>query len=316
MDHQNPVQVAEIRDNQRSSSSRTAAERHRFERSPDERINRVSSIPFFLVHVLAVVGTTAFGITPRALVLFVVMVWGREWFITAGYHRYFAHRSYKTSRGFQLFLALGGAMCVQKGPLWWAGHHRDHHRYSDTELDIHSPKRGFLWSHMGWILCDKNSEIPFDRIKDFSKYPELRMIDKWNGVFPWIGGIGCYLIAGWSGLFFGFFMSTVVLWHNTFLVNSLAHVWGRRRYVTGDTSRNSLFIAITTLGEGWHNNHHYYQASARNGFFWWELDVTWYILKMLSWVGLVHDLKVPSAQILASNRLNDVIEPELEPVEV
>ncbi len=277
--------------------------RARYERAPDERINRVSSIPFILVHVLAVVGTIIFGITPKALVLFIVMVWGREWFITAGYHRYFAHRSYRTSRAFQLFLAIGGAMCVQKGPLWWAGHHRDHHRHSDTELDIHSPLRGFWWSHVGWILCDKHSPIPYDRIKDFAKYPELRFIDKWNGIFPWIAGILSFLIAGWSGLFFGFFGGTVVLWHNTFLVNSVAHVFGRRRYVTDDTSRNSMLIAITTLGEGWHNNHHYAQASARNGFFWWEFDPTYYSLKVLSWFRIVRDLKTPSAEQLAANRV-------------
>lgn len=274
-----------------------------YERGPDERINRVSSIPFWLVHVLAVAGTIMFGITPRALLVFVVMVWGREWFITAGYHRYFAHRSYRTSRAFQLFLAVGGATCMQKGPLWWAGHHREHHRNSDTELDIHSPLRGFWWSHLGWILCDKYSDTPTDRIKDFAKYPELRFVNRWDGVFPWFAALASYLFAGLPGLFFGFLLGTVVLWHNTFLVNSLAHVVGRRRYVTEDTSRNNLLIAITTLGEGWHNNHHYYQSSARNGFFWWEIDMTYWSLKALSKVGLVRDLKVPSAEMLAANRI-------------
>ncbi|MEY4131152.1 MAG: hypothetical protein RLZZ31_1276 [Actinomycetota bacterium] len=292
----------------------TSPSESKFERGPDEKINRMSSVPFWLVHVLAVVGTLVFGITPKALIMFVVLVVGRTWFITAGYHRYFAHRAYKTSRWFQFVLAVGGATCVQKGPLWWAGHHRLHHRESDTELDVHSPKKGFWWSHLGWILCDKYSEIPFDRIKDFAKYPELRFIDKWNGAFAWATGLACFLIGGWSGLFFGFFASTVVLWHNTFLVNSVAHVIGRRRYKTEDTSRNNLFIAITTLGEGWHNNHHYYQASARNGFFWWEIDVTYYVLKMLSWVGIVYDLKVPSKQIKYSNFETD--ENRLNPVGV
>nr|WP_249420075.1 acyl-CoA desaturase [Rhabdothermincola salaria] len=258
-----------------------------------------------MVHVIAVAGTLAFGITLKALVLFVVLVWGRTFFITAGYHRYFAHRAYKTNRAFQLFLAVGGAMCVQKGPLWWAGHHRNHHRYSDTEVDIHSPLRGFWWSHVGWILCDKYKDTPTDKIRDFAKYPEIRFVERHDGMFPWVLGVASFLIAGWSGLFFGFFLGTVVLWHNTFLVNSLAHVMGRRRYVTDDTSRNSLLIAVTTLGEGWHNNHHYYQSSARNGFFWWELDVTWYILKALSWVGIVKDLKVPTQEILQSNRIAD-----------
>ena len=276
-----------------------------YDRAPDERVNWKASIPFLLVHVLALVGPFIFGVSAKAVLVFLVMVWGREWFITAGYHRYFAHRAYKTNRVFQFILAAGGATAAQKGPLWWAGHHRDHHRNSDTERDIHSPLRGFWWSHVGWILCNKYDEVPVERIRDFAKYPELRFVDKWNGLFPWMAAIAATLYAGWSGLFFGFFLGTVVLWHNTFLVNSLAHVMGRRRYVTEDTSRNSLLIAITTLGEGWHNNHHYYQASARNGFFWWELDVTYYVLRGLSWLGIVRDLKVPTAEILAANRVSD-----------
>jgi stearoyl-CoA desaturase (delta-9 desaturase) len=279
--------------------------RRRSRRAADERMNLAASVPFLLVHVVAFVGPFVVGVTWKAFALFLVMVWGRVWFITAGYHRYFAHRAYKTNRAFQLILAVGGATCAQKGPLWWAGHHREHHRNSDTEADIHSPMKGFWWSHVGWVLCDKYDEIPHERIKDFSKYPELRFVDKWNGLFPWAAAIACTVIAGLPGLFLGFFLGTVVLWHNTFLVNSLAHVMGRRRYVTTDTSRNSALVAITTLGEGWHNNHHYYQASARNGFFWWEIDVTYYGLKVLSWFGIVRDLKVPTAEMLAANRVAD-----------
>jgi len=286
-----------------ATSTPTVSGRSGFERPSDEKVNWVSSIPFLAFHVVALVGTIVFGITPIALALFVVMVWGRIWFITAGYHRYFAHRSYRTSRAFQLFLAVGGVMCVQKGPLWWAGHHREHHRNSDTENDVHSPLKGFWWSHVGWILCDKFGEAPLERIKDFAKYPELRFIEKWNGTFALLTALLCLLIGGWSGLFFGFFLSTVVLWHNTFLVNSLAHVVGRRRYVTDDTSRNNFLIALTTHGEGWHNNHHYYQASARNGFFWWEIDLTYQSLRVLSWFNVVRDLKVPSAEMLAANRI-------------
>jgi stearoyl-CoA desaturase (delta-9 desaturase) len=286
-----------------ATSTPTVSGRSGFERPSDEKVNWVSSIPFLAFHVVALVGTIVFGITPIALALFVVMVWGRIWFITAGYHRYFAHRSYRTSRAFQLFLAVGGVMCVQKGPLWWAGHHREHHRNSDTENDVHSPLKGFWWSHVGWILCDKFGEAPLERIKDFAKYPELRFIEKWNGTFALLTALLCLFIGGWSGLFFGFFMSTVVLWHNTFLVNSVAHVVGRRRYVTDDTSRNNFLIALSTHGEGWHNNHHYYQASARNGFFWWEIDLTYQSLRVLSWFNIVRDLKVPSAEMLAANRI-------------
>ncbi len=276
-----------------------------YQRAADEKVNKLTSIPFFGVHVAAVAGVFIFGVTLEALVILAVTFVVRLWFITGAYHRYFSHRSYKTSRAFQLVLAVGGTSAAQKGPLWWAAHHRNHHRDSDTEVDIHSPLRGFWWSHVGWILCDKYAPTEYDRIKDFAKYPELRFLDKYDWIAPWTLAVICFLVGGWPGLFTGFLLSTVLLWHNTFMINSIAHVVGRRRYVTEDTSRNNLALAVSTLGEGWHNNHHYFQASARNGFFWWEIDVTYYVLKVLSWLHIVRDLKVPSAQMLAANRIKD-----------
>ena len=273
-------------------------------RNGDEKINWIPSIPFILMHVAAL-GWILTGLNVTAVVLFLVLYWGRMFFITAGYHRYFAHKAYKTNRAFQLILAVGGATAAQKGPLWWAGHHRDHHKFSDTDLDIHSPKKGFWWSHMGWILCRKYNDTPVDNIKDFAKYPELRFVNRYWGLFPFLLAVACLLLGGWPGLFFGFFASTVVLWHSTYIVNSLAHVMGRRRYVTLDTSRNSLFIAIVTMGEGWHNNHHYYQASVRQGFFWWEIDVTYYILRVLSWFKIVHALRMPPDRVLAGERIKE-----------
>jgi stearoyl-CoA desaturase (delta-9 desaturase) len=279
--------------------------RHAYGRAPDEKVNKVASIPFALIHVLAIVGLFAFGVTPTALVMLVVLFFGRMFFITAGYHRYFAHRSFRTNRLFQFILAFGGASAAQKGPLWWAGHHRNHHRYSDTELDVHSPLRGFWWSHVGWILCDKYNETPYHRIKDFADYPEIRFIERYNFIPPWTLGIAAFVIGGLPGLFTGFFLSTVLLWHNTFFINSLAHVVGRRRYATEDTSRNNPVLAFLTMGEGWHNNHHYHQSSVRQGFFWWEWDPTFYILKGLSLVGVVRDLKAPSEQVKYSNWIKD-----------
>lgn len=279
--------------------------RHAYQRGPEDKVNKLASIPFALIHVLAIAGLFLFGVTPTALVLLVMLFFGRMFFITGGYHRYFAHRSYRTNRVFQFILAFGGASAAQKGPLWWAGHHRNHHRYSDTELDVHSPLRGFWWSHVGWILCDKYDETPYDRIKDFAKYPEIRFIEKHNWLPPWLLGIASFLIGGLPGLFTGFFLSTVLLWHNTFFINSLAHVFGRRRYATEDTSRNNPVLAFLTMGEGWHNNHHYYQASVRQGFFWWEWDPTFYILKALSFVGVVRDLKAPSDAVRYSNWIKD-----------
>jgi stearoyl-CoA desaturase (delta-9 desaturase) len=266
-------------------------------RAPDERLNVRSSLAFFLVHLLPFLAIFT-GVTRTALILFFVTYSVRVFCITAGYHRYFAHRSFRTNRVTQFLLAFGGASAAQKGPLWWAAHHRNHHRFSDTERDIHSPKRGFWWSHMGWILCDKYNDADAGLIRDFAKYPELRFIDRHNGIAPWTVGVACFLIGGWSGLVVGFFASTVVLWHATFTVNSLAHVMGRRPYKTDDTSRNNVLIALATGGEGWHNNHHRYQFSARQGFRWWQIDTTYYTLRVMSWFGLVRDLrKVPRAVI-------------------
>lgn len=274
------------------------------ERAPDERVNWVKSIPFLAIHLtpLLVVVT---GVTLEAVLLGIGLFWVRMFFITAGYHRYFSHRSYKLARVPQFLMAFGGTTAAQKGPLWWAGHHRDHHTFSDTDRDVHSPLKGFWWSHVGWILCDKYGETPSHRIRDFERFPEIRFLNRFDFIGPWAVAIGCFLVAGWSGLVIGFFCSTIVLWHATFTVNSLAHVMGRRRYATDDTSRNSALIAFLTLGEGWHNNHHYYQASARQGFFWWELDPSFYMLKALSWVGVVKGLKVPPARVLRSNRIAD-----------
>lgn len=272
--------------------------------APDERVNRATSIPFFIVHALPLLAIFT-GVSRGAIVLCVASFYVRMFFITAGYHRYFSHRSYRMARVPQFIMAFGAATAAQKGPLWWASHHRDHHRYSDTELDVHSPQRGFWWSHVKWILCDKFATTDMDKIRDFAKYPELRWLNKYDFVAPWALGIASYFIAGWSGVVIGFFLSTVLLWHATFTVNSLAHVFGRRRYATEDTSRNSAIMVLWTMGEGWHNNHHYYQSSARQGFFWWELDPTYYVLKTLSFVGIVHDLKVPPKRILHLNRVKD-----------
>ncbi len=265
----------------------------------DERINWRSSAPFLAFHLvpLAMLWT---GVPARALVMAAVLYFVRMFFVTAGYHRYFSHRSYRLGRPAQFLMALGGTTALQKGPLWWAAHHRDHHRWSDTERDIHSPIRGFWWSHVGWILCDRYSATDESRIKDFAKYPELR----WLNRHDWVGGVALgvatFLVGGWSGLVIGFGLSTVLLWHGTFLVNSLAHVIGRRRYVTSDTSRNSLLIAILTNGEGWHNNHHHYQASAAQAFHWYQWDPSFYVLWLLSQVGIVHDLKMATPQIRAA----------------
>jgi stearoyl-CoA desaturase (delta-9 desaturase) len=223
--------------------------------------------------------------------------------ITGAYHRYFAHRTYKTSRPVQFALALLGTTALQKGPLWWAAHHRTHHRFSDTEKDIHSPaRRGFFWAHVGWILADDYDETDWARIPDFARFRELRLLDSYH-VVPFI--LLCVLVyfaLGFPSLVWGCFVSTVLLWHGTFAINSLAHVFGRRDYETLDTSKNSFLLALLTMGEGWHNNHHHYQASANQGFRWWQVDFTFYILAGLEKLGLIWDMKRAPADVVSGTR--------------
>jgi stearoyl-CoA desaturase (Delta-9 desaturase) len=267
----------------------------------DEEHNDIvypAAIPFVLVH-LAALGVFWTGFTWTAVLLCVTLYVVRMWALTGGFHRYFSHRSYKTSRWFQFVLAFLGQTSAQKGVLWWAAIHRHHHRHSDTPLDVHSPRHtGFWFSHVGWIFSPQKNEADYSTIEDFAKYPELRFLDR-HPYFPAVLlGVACYLIAGWPGLFVGFILSTVILYHGVFAINSLAHVVGKQRYLTADDSRNNWWLAIFTLGEGWHNNHHHYQSSTRQGFFWWEIDITYYVLKMLSWLGLVWDLREPPAQVV------------------
>jgi stearoyl-CoA desaturase (Delta-9 desaturase) len=272
-------------------------------RPADERINWVSSIPFLAFHLIPIAMIWT-GVPRSALILCAALYVGRMFFITAGYHRYFSHRAYRLPRWAQLVMAVGGSSAMQKGPLWWAAHHRDHHRHADTDLDVHSPLKGFWWSHVGWILCDKHGGTDLARVRDLAKHPELRWVDRHDWVAPLVLAIGCLAVGGWAGLVVGFGVSTILLWHGTFTVNSLAHVMGRRRYATTDTSRNSLLIALLTHGEGWHNNHHHHQASARQGFRWYQWDPSYWALWTLSKVGIARDLKRPSATILASDLID------------
>ncbi len=232
------------------------------------------------------------GVTWRSLAIVFALYWARMFLITGGYHRYFAHRTYKTSRAFQFVLAFLGTTCMQKGTIWWSARHRIHHKHSDEPEDIHSPKMyGFWQAHMGWFLWNKGSgATDLSRVKDLVKFPELRWLDKYHWVAPIMLTGFCYYLDGWTGMVVGLGWSTVIFWHSTFLVNSIAHLWGTRRYQTGDDSRNNWLLALLTMGEGWHNNHHHYQGSARQGFKWWEIDVTYYILRLLSLFRLIWDL--------------------------
>ena len=261
-----------------------------------------SAIPFILVH-LGCFAALWTGVTWQALAICVTLYWLRIFAIGAGYHRYFSHRSYTTSRAFQFVLALMCQTTAQKSVIWWASKHRHHHLHSDTEHDVHSPRHhGFIYSHLGWIFARKHTDPDFAKVADLTRYPELMWLHKVE-VLPAVVLAGlCYLAAGWSGLVVGFLWSTVLVYHGTFCINSLAHVSGSKRYVTGDNSRNNFLLAIVTMGEGWHNNHHAYQSSVRQGFKWWEIDPTYYLLCALSWIGLVWDLKTPPEQVLRNEQ--------------
>ncbi|MBV8895911.1 MAG: acyl-CoA desaturase [Acidobacteriaceae bacterium] len=276
-----------------------------------EQIDWVRSAPFLLIH-FACLAVFWVGISPAAVIVCLSLYWFRMFGITAGYHRYFSHRSFKTTRAFQFVLGWIGAMATQKGPLWWAANHRHHHATSDSDEDAHSPRHGFWWSHVGWFLCNKFHETNYRLIPDLAKFRELRFLNRCY-VLPPISLGAAVAMAGWAlhrwfpglhtsplqMLVWGFFVSTTLLYHGTFAVNSLAHVIGRVRFATKDDSKNSLLIAIVTLGEGWHNNHHFVPSSERQGFYWWEVDVTHYVLKLLSWMGVVWDLKKPPRHIYA-----------------
>ena len=282
------------------------------------RFNLLRVVPFIALHLACLLafytGTSTFAIA-FAAAFFAV----RMFAITGFYHRYFSHKTFRTGRGWQFFFALLGASAAQRGPLWWAAHHRHHHQHSDREDDLHSPHQGgFWWSHVGWFTCDAGFRTDERRVKDWLRYPELRFINRFDALVPASCAILIYLLgealATWAPglgtnglqlLVWGFFISTVVLFHATVSINSLAHVWGSRRFDTPDDSRNNAWLALITFGEGWHNNHHRWPQSARQGFRWYEIDLTYYGLWLMSKLGIIHDLKpVPDSIREETRRLD------------
>lgn len=259
----------------------------------DERIIWQDTILFIVLHAVAIY-TIGFHFEWRWVGLALASYYLRMFALSAGFHRYFSHRSYKTSRPFAFFLAFLGECSLQKGALWWASHHRHHHRFSDQPQDVHSPlHKGFLWSHMGWILCDKYKATNRALIKDFWVYPELVWLDNntWLPVSVYISVLSG--LFGVEGVLWGFVVATVFLWHGVFSINSLMHVWGKQAYNTGDNSKNSFLATLVVMGDGWHNNHHYYPVSVRHGFEWWQIDPSYYLLCLLERLGIVWDLKRP-----------------------
>jgi stearoyl-CoA desaturase (delta-9 desaturase) len=281
---------------------------------PARRIDWLRTVPFIGMH-LACLGVVWVGWSPVAVATAIALYLVRMFAITGFYHRYFSHRSFKTSRVTQFIFALVGAASVQRGPIWWAAHHRHHHATTEQEDDPHSPVHHGLWfSHTGWFLTREHFPVQEQRVRDLQRFPELRFLDRFDIVVPAILAVGLFLMGkaleayaphlGTSGgqmLVWGFFISTVALYHGTFTINSLAHRWGTRRYDNADNSRNNFWLALLTLGEGWHNNHHHYPASVRQGFYWWEIDMTYYFLRLMAALGLVWDLKPVPVKSRESN---------------
>lgn len=283
-----------------------------------DRVRWWRVVPSAIIH-LGCLGVIWVGISWAAVVVAIALYFVRMFAVTAFYHRYFSHRSFRTSRAVQFIAGAIGASSAQRGPMWWAAHHRDHHRESDDPSDIHSPKhKGLLWSHMGWFFSDAGMELKMKAVPDLAKHPELRALERYHMVAPIALAVLCWGLGAWlervapslgtSGaqmLVWGFFISTTVLHHATFTINSLAHTIGSRRYETADDSRNNLFLAVLTLGEGWHNNHHYNPGCARQGFYWWEIDIAYYGILALKRLGIVWDITPAPARVYEYERGGD-----------
>jgi stearoyl-CoA desaturase (delta-9 desaturase) len=285
-------------------------------RAQPDGVNLVRCIPFVILH-LGCFGLIWTGWSWFAVWIAVALYFVRMFAVTGIYHRYFSHKSYSTSRFGQFLLALLGATCVQRGALWWAYHHRHHHQHSDDPEDAHSPHvHGFWWSHIGWITSRRNFPTDYTKVRDLAKYPELVFLNRFDIVVPVLFATGLFALGlflehnapglhtgGAQLLVWGFFISTTALFHGTSCINSLAHLMGGRRFETADDSRNSFILSLITLGEGWHNNHHRYMSATRQGFYWWEIDITYYLLKILSWTGFIWNLKaVPESIYLEAEQ--------------
>lgn len=284
-------------------------ERVEARRWPD-RVRPSNAIPYLSIHALAL-GVIWVGFSWVALAVAVALFFIRMFVITGFYHRYFSHRTFRTHRATQFLAAFIGTTTAQRGPIWWAAHHRDHHRHSEDEADIHSPHRhGLLWSHMLWFLSDEGLKINWGAVPDWRKFPELVWLERWHLIGPVALGASMFALgaalgaiwpasgtSGWQMLIWGFAISTVALYHVTFTINSLAHTIGSRRFATQDDSRNNFVLALLTLGEGWHNNHHYFPGSVRQGFYWWEVDFTYYLLWLMAKLRLVWDLRPVPARV-------------------
>ena len=278
--------------------------------STSGRYDVVRLVPFIAIHA-GCLAIPWVGVSTTAVVVAVALYAIRMFAVTAFYHRYFSHSTFRAGRLAQLVFAVLGASAAQRGPLWWASHHRHHHVHADAPADAHSAIRhGFLWSHIGWFMARQNYARRAHLVASLARFPELRFLDRFDALVPALLALALWGAGSWAAghapelhttgaqlVVWGFCVSTVALYHATFSINSLAHRVGRRRYATKDASRNVAWLALLTFGEGWHNNHHHYPASARQGFYWWEIDVTYYGLWLLARLGVIRELKGVPARV-------------------
>lgn len=295
------------------NATRSSTESH----AHGDRIAWLRFLPFVGMH-LACIACFFVEWSLVALAVSLVLYLLRMFAITAFYHRYFSHRSFKTHRFTQFLFAMAGSTAMQRGALWWASHHRHHHRHADTPNDLHSPRhRGVLWSHIVWFWTYRSLATDLNVVRDFGRYPELRLLNRYHLVPPLCLAAAIYALgvlldqsypqlhtSGWQLLICGFLVSTILVYHATYTINSLAHRIGSRRFATHDDSRNNILLAVITLGEGWHNNHHYCPTAARQGFYWWEIDLTYYVLKVMEYVGLIWDLHAVPSRALKDGERN------------
>jgi len=281
-----------------------------------DRVDWVRSIPFILLS-LSCLLVFYVGCSWTAFITATILYFVRVFAIGAFYHRYFSHKTYQTNRFWQFVFALIAATCVQRGPLWWAAHHRQHHMCSDEPIDAHSPiQHGFWWSHMGWFMSKKHYHYNPERVRDLARFPELVFLDSHDILMPTFLFVSLFVVGALLHVFapqlgtsagqmvvWGFCISTMALFHTTVTINSLSHVFGKKRFTTKDNSRNNFILALLTLGEGWHNNHHHYPATARQGFMWWEMDITYYVLKLMEKVGIIWDVRGVPKSVLQRDRI-------------
>lgn len=266
-------------------------------RKESGRVNWVPLIAIVLIHLAALLAFLPMFFTWKALITTIVIQVFTTLGITVGFHRFLTHRSFRSPKWMEYFLSWLGSLSWQGGPIKWVATHRLHHQYSDEDEDPHTPLHGFFWSHALW--CFK-FDPHFDPYKKYSQYAQDLardrghvFIEKTTGLWQFVLAGALYAWGGWPCVVWGVFLRLVYSYHITWFVNSASHIWGYRNYETTDGSRNLWWVALLSFGEGWHNNHHAYPRSARHGLKPWEIDASWYIIKVMSWFGLARDIRLP-----------------------